>query len=924
MFTLGPFGDRIIATREIDARPARFAPVPASLDPRLKAALADQGIEQLYSHQATMYERARAGDNVVITTGTASGKTLSFLLPVLQTILEDPAERVLLLYPTKALARDQLRGLLRLASDLAFGPGGTMRLEAGVYDGDTRPTDRKRLRERANLVLTNPDMLNAGLIPAHGREGYSHLFRHVRYIVIDELHTYRGAFGAHFANLMRRLLRICRHYGSTPQILASSATIANPQDLAERLCHLPFHHVGDDGSPAPRKTVHFWMPPLLDDDTRRSVQQEMAELLPHLVENRNKTIAFCRSRKATEVVVKEARDRLRSVGGGHNEANLLGAYRGGYTPSERRKVEKDLLSGRLLGVVSTNALELGVDIGQLEVVVQGGFPGTRASFWQQLGRAGRRGRDAHAIVILAMTPIDQFIATEPGWLTDQQAEHAVVDPDNLTVQLAHVRAAAAELPLTLDDAALWPDLGEVIAVLEEAGELREVHATFHWAGEAFPAGDFSLRNTDGDRFKIVDRTTGETLTEMNRPQVYREAHPRAVYLHDGRQYMVEELDLVGHRSVVVPVDQNFYTQPDVRSHIEVTVAQEQRDVAQTQAWFGDVRVDDTVVGYKMLQFHNHQNLGYEFLRQELPIKLETEGFWLPVPEDVLEVISAESQDALRGVVHAITAIARMKTMAEGGDLLGSSFKFTDARYEADGSPVTAPSSGGFAATRTAIICYDSHPGGIGFAAKAWELAEEILAGAAELVTRCSCTTGCPACVGDYQLPRPLVRWALQRLLDATVPVPAEARQTRRRRGPMRPRLRKRFGWDDIGPRWEEVRAALVESGEAGSAFLAQVPAAAVRGDKLVLVVGSPGVAAWLERKDARRQLMGLFGHHLRMPERWRLVAEVIEGAEEHALRRSIKLRRRLEDIHRDDPGTERLANDKLAGGILLPSDGTVN
>ena len=609
MFEHGRFADRIIATHDIAPREAQYAAIPASLHPALHEALSQRGISQLYSHQAEMIELALAGKDVVITTGTASGKSLAFLLPVLQTLMEDPSARAFLLYPTKALARDQLRAILKLAEELRAGGVGGRRIEAGVYDGDTPPSQRTRIRDRANLVLTNPDMLNAGLIPAHGRQGMNHLFRNVRYVVIDELHTYRGAFGAHFSNLMRRFLRLCKHYGSRPRFLASSATIANPAELAEALCHRPFSLVERDGSPSGGKTVHFWLPPLLDDDVRRSVVSEMAQLVPYLIEKKHKTIAFTRSRKETEIVLKESRDKLAHVHGDHDESHLLGAYRGGYKPSERRKVEQDLIEGRLLGVVSTNALELGIDIGSLEVVVQGGFPGTRASFWQQLGRAGRRGDRAHAIVMLAMTPIDQYIAQNPAWLMDQEAEHAVVDPDSLAVQLAHIRSAAGELPLTIDDAALWPDLAEVIPVLMEAGELREVRGTWHWTGNAFPAGDFSLRNSDGDRFKIVNRISGETLTEMTRPQTYREAHTRAVYLHDGVQYLVEELDLVGHCAVVVPVDQNFYTQPDVRTHIEVLVTQETATVGISQGNFGDVRVDETVVGYKMLQFHNHQNHG---------------------------------------------------------------------------------------------------------------------------------------------------------------------------------------------------------------------------------------------------------------------------------------------------------------------------
>jgi DEAD/DEAH box helicase domain-containing protein len=909
MLQLGRMQERIVATRELPARAARMAPIPADLDPALRACLHDRGLDELYVHQADMFERARRGEHVVITTATASGKSLGFLLPVLQAVVDDPSARVLMLYPTKALAHDQLRGVQALADGLRAGPGGGRALEMGVYDGDTPPNERKRLRERANLVLTNPDMLNSGLLPAHGRAGYSHLFRNVRYVIIDELHVYRGAFGAHVSNLLRRLLRICRHYGSDPQFLASSATIANPGELAERLCHRPFAVVDDDGSPSPGKTVHFWQPPLERDGTRRGVVSELTHLVPHLIRTRQKTIAFLRSRKETEVVLKEARDHLRAVDGDHDEADLLAAYRGGYTPEERRRIERDLVDGRLLGVVSTNALELGVDIGQLEVVVQGGFPGTRASFWQQLGRAGRRGAKAHGIVVLAARPTDQFIARDPDWLVAQSAEHAVVDPDNLTVQLAHIRAAAAELPLTLDDVSWFPDLGEVLPVLAEASEVREVYGTWHWCGPAFPAGEFSLRSTDGDRFKVVDRDSQRVLTEMTRPQVYREAHTRAVYLHGGEEYLVEELDLMGHRAVVVPVEQNFYTQPDVRTHIEVLIAQETTSLGRTQGWFGDVRVEDTVVGYKMLEFHNHQNLGYERLHQELTTTLETEAIWVPVPDDVLAVLGERRLDALRGMIHAVRASARLKTMAERSDLLGTSFSFTD--------PVSGDGC-------TALVCYDHHPGGIGFAAKAFDHLEEVLRRALALVRDCTCRDGCPACVGNYHLPRRLIAWGLSNLFERSAPPADLCLSPAAPAPPLAPPSEPPVPWDQAGERWAEVRERALRDGLPGSYALQQVVSARTVQAGLALRVRSPGLARWLGQEGPQRQLRAALGRHLALPEwfesAWTLSAEVDPDDRASADRTRFKLRRRFEDLTGDAAATERDANDKLASGFELGAE----
>jgi DEAD/DEAH box helicase domain-containing protein len=902
MLDLSSFPGRVIATREIPGRAATFAPIPASCHPALHAALAARGIAQLYSHQAEVFDAARRGDNVVVTTGTASGKSLAYLLPVIQATLEDPAARTLLLFPTKALSQDQLRGVLGLVEHLATRTDApTVPIQAGVYDGDTPPADRSRIRDRANLVLTNPDMLHSALLPNHGRRGYSHLFRNVRYIVIDELHSYRGAFGAHFANLMRRILRICRHYGSEPQFLCSSATIANAREHAETLCHRPFTLVSRDGSPSAGKRVHFWQPPLGDKDLRRPVTSELALLVPHLVTARHRTIAFCRSRKETEIVLKESRDRLRDVAG-HDESYLLAGYRGGYTPEERRQVERALVDGQLIGVVSTNALELGIDIGALQVVVQGGFPGTRASFWQQLGRAGRRNELAHAIIVLAVSPTDQFIADDPDWLVGQPAEHAVVDRDNLAIQLAHVRAAAAELPLGLDDAAAFPDLGEIVAVLGRADEVREVLGSWHWSGGAFPAGEFSLRNIHNDRFKIVNRTTGTTLTEMSRPQVYREAHPRAVYLHDGAEYQVETLDLVQHVALVTEVEQNFYTQPDVRTALDVLLTQERLPLGLTQAAFGDVRVDDVVVGYKMLEFHNHQNLGYENLHEPLGLELETEAVWVEVPEVILTVLGGEREDALAGMVHALAACARMLTMAERSDLCGTSFHYAD---EASGKTVVA------------LVCYDSHPGGLGYANKAFEHLDRVLDSAITLVDRCRCRRGCPACVGSYGRDPRLIGWALRRLLKeealpAGVTPPAPA--------PTRTRSTPRVPWAQVGERWPEIVTRLRAARSSGADLLSRLEGAERHGARLVLRVASPGLADWLGKDAVQRRLWQAICAEVEAPADAGLAIEVAAAARERALRTTIKLQRRHDDLVGDQPDSEREANRKLASGYLLPGD----
>ena len=505
---------------------------------------------------------------------------------------------------------------------------------------------------------------------------------------------------------------------------------------------------------------------------------------------------------------------------------------------------------------------------------------------------------AYAIVVLAVTPTDQFIADDPDWLVGQPSEHAVLDRDNLAIQLAHVRAAAAELPLSLDDGAVFPDLGEIVAVLSRAGEVREMLGHWHWAGGAFPAGEFSLRNIHNDRFKVVNRGTGTTLTEMTRPQVYREAHTRAVYLHDGLQYQVEKLDLVQHVATVTEVEQNFYTQPDVRTSIDVLLVQEERTLGSARAVFGDVKVEDVVVGYKMLEFHNHQNLGYEALREPLRLEVETEAVWVTVPEPVLAVLAGEREDVVAGLVHALSACARMLTMAERSDLCGTSFRHTEANGK----------------TSTALVCYDLHPGGLGYACKAYEHLEQVLNQAVLLVVRCRCRGGCPACVGSYGRDKSLVGWALRRLFEDVAPPLGAARLP-----PVAPMSQPRVPWRDVTERWADVVARLREARVTGAELLATLGPGSVerQGRRLVVRLRSPGLAAWLSSDGVQRRLWEALGAVVDVPEDGALVVEVGARAREHALGSAIKLQRRHDDLVGGRPATEREADGKLASGYVL-------
>lgn len=490
--------------RIVPERKASYAEFPDTMNDEIKEYLGKQGINALYTHQTEMFEKAGRGENTVITTSTASGKTLAFLLPVLQKILEDPLTRAIFVYPTKALASDQYRSLQPVLE--YFGEG---KIQAGVYDGDTMPAERSRIRKSANIILTNPEMLNSAFLPNHSKYGFDFIFANLRYIVIDELHSYRGAFGAHLANIFRRMHRICQYYHSSPQFLCSSATIANPVELAKKVCGTAFSLIEKDGSPSPVREYRIIQPPEIKGHNdkvygRYAASTVAADMLPDLVKEQRHFIAFGKSRRTVEVILKEARDKLDAAGFlSQADSRKIAGYRGGYTPLERKEIERKMMSGELNGLVSTNALELGIDIGSLDTTVIVGYPGTRASFWQQSGRAGRNGQTCVNYLILENQPFDQYIAVEPGWLFEGKSENAIVDPDNLLIELAHIRAAAAELPLSLDDAALFPSLGEIIPVLMKAEEVKSMAGRFAWSGPAFPAGDYSLRNMDKTRFKLV-------------------------------------------------------------------------------------------------------------------------------------------------------------------------------------------------------------------------------------------------------------------------------------------------------------------------------------------------------------------------------------------------------------------------------------
>lgn len=884
--------DLVIHRERLPEREAEYASYPAGLHQDIKCFLEQNGIKNLYSHQAEMFEAAGRKEHVVITTSTASGKTLSFLLPVLQAVLDDPLTRAIFVYPTKALASDQFRALKPWLQ--YFGEG---RVSAGVYDGDTNVQERGRIRKGANIILTNPEMLNGAFLPNHSNYGFDFIFTNLKYVVIDELHSYRGAFGSHLANIFRRLKRVCRYYRSSPQFLCSSATIANPAELAENICGGKFTLISRDGSPSPEKEYRIIQPPVIkgSDDRiygRYSSASVASGLLPRLVEEKHHFIAFGKSRRIVEVILKESRDKLDSAGFlSQGDSRRIAGYRGGYTPLERREIERKMISGELSGLVSTNALELGIDIGNLDTTVIVGYPGTRASFWQQTGRAGR-GQDACVnYLILENQPFDQYIAIDPDWLFCQESENAIVDRDNLLIQLSHIRAAAAEMPLTMDDIALFPALGEVIPVLLKAEEVKSLGGKFAWSGPAFPAGDYSLRNMDQTRFKLILEHDGREITEMDESQAYHELYPGAVYMHEGISYEVQSLDLKSRTARCIPFDGNFYTVPAGVKETRILQVFQEKPYERTHIRFGDINADELVTMFKKLQFHNHQNLGYVSLTVPLQKAYDTESTWLEIPDNVVCAFRRLLQRSysgelvrnnhFEGLSNAVRNAAMMVTMAAGDDIdvvVSSNALVPDGR---DNAVVY-------------LFIYDKYAGGLGYSEKIYDLVPKILENAIRMVKNCPCEDGCPACVGDYTLDKKLVLWGLSNLLEET----EAPRSVKVAEEIAKPFVQKQFSFFTLPEKWEEFCECVEKNGETGGAFLKTVQHAEVSGHCLTITVGNTFYEMWLREPENRRSIENILRYHAVCPADMRIeTASQVDEAEEQKTK--ARLNRRFADISKD-------------------------
>jgi DEAD/DEAH box helicase domain-containing protein len=711
----------LTTSRQLPPRSARHAPWPAALDERLVAALRRRGIEALYTHQAHAVEAALGGRNVVVVTPTASGKTLCYNLPILDQLIREPAARALYLFPTKALAQDQLAELHAWASELP------VPLRAYTYDGDTPATARQAVRAAGSLVVTNPDMLHTAMLPHHTR--WTHLFSQLRYVVIDELHSYRGVFGSHLANVIRRLKRTAAFYGARPRFLLASATIGNPRELAEQLVEEDVELVDDNGAPQGPRHFLFYNPPPVDASlgVRRSSVLAARDLATDLLKNQVQTILFARSRLTVELLVTYLKGALRGPA-----ADAVRGYRGGYLPLERRAIERGLRDGAVRGVVATNALELGIDVGGLDACVLVGYPGTIASTWQQAGRAGRRNDLTLTVLVATSSPLDQFIITHPEYVFDRSVEAGLVNPNNLYIRTSHLKCAAFEQPFDEGERFGGDATDQLLAYLEEEGVLHHQDRRWYWMAEAFPAEQVSLRSAAIDNFVIVD--TSETakprvMGEMDRISVPTLLHEEAIYLHEGRQYQVERLDWTEKKAFVRSVDVDYYTDAELVDHLQpLEVIDEQAGPSGTRAW-GEVSLTFRATIFKKIKLHTHENVGWGKI--QLPEETHhTTAYWLTLVEPALPQLTKEDLEAgLVGMAHVLAQLAPLYLMCDPRDL--------GARAEARSPFTRAPT----------IYVYERLAGGVGLAEKLYAVHADLQRAAVAHVAACACAAGCPSCVG---------------------------------------------------------------------------------------------------------------------------------------------------------------------------------
>jgi DEAD/DEAH box helicase domain-containing protein len=708
---------------EIPAREATWTEFPEGTDTRIKSVLEKRGIRRLYSHQASALEKISSGKNVVIVTPTASGKTLCYNLPVVNRILEKGESRALYLFPTKALSQDQVAELHQLITDLDCD------IKTYTFDGDTPRSARSAIRTAGHVVVTNPDMLHTGILPHHTR--WIKLFENLKFVVIDEIHHYRGVFGSHLANVIRRLKRVCRFYGSDPQFICCSATIANPEELAKKIIEEELVLIDNNGAPSGEKHFILYNPPVINKELgiRKSYINEAQRLAARFLENDIQTIVFARSRLRTEILLTYLSEVLKRA---KKRPDSLRGYRGGYLPLQRREIERGLREGKIKGVVSTNALELGIDIGQLDVCLMAGYPGNIASTWQQAGRAGRRTDISVAILVANSSPLDQFIINHPDYFFSQSPESGIVDPNNLIILISHIKCAAFELPFS-DQEKFGVDATEkILAHLEENRILHHVNGKWHWTAEIYPAEKVSLRSATPENFVILDSTDrNKIIGEVDYFSAPMFLYEDAIYLHGADQYQIEELDWEGKRAYAKEVEVDYYTDAITKTDIKVLEESEKKEGSLGNQVWGEVSVTTLTTNYKKIKFRTHENVGFGEIH--LPEQeMHTTSFWFEFPEQISSRIGVSHEDlggGLRALANILRNVVPLWVMCDPKDIR----TFPQVKSPFSDKPT--------------VYVYDNYPGGVGFSEKIFQLSKDVFRASEEIIRGCGCADGCPSCVG---------------------------------------------------------------------------------------------------------------------------------------------------------------------------------
>lgn len=762
----GGLKDQVAHVRRLPAKAAQYGDWPPELHPGVVAACRARGLERLYTHQSAAIGHALAGRHAVAVTPTASGKSLCYNIPVIDRVLREPEARALYLFPTKALSHDQYREL----HELTTAAGGDIKVY--TYDGDTPPETRRALRSAGHLVVTNPDMLHCGVLPHH--TNWVKLFENLRFVVIDELHQYRGVFGSHLANVLRRLNRLCEFYGSKPTYLASSATIANPRELAEELTGRRFEVVSESGAPAGERVFVFYNPPVINRElnVRRSVRLEVRRLALRFLTRGYQTIVFGRSRHDVEVMTTYIK---RGMARAHRDPSQVCGYRSGYLPNERREIENGVKSGRILGIVSTNALELGIDIGSLDVSILAGWPGTVASAWQQAGRAGRKGRTSLTILVAGSSPLDQFLMNNPDFFFGRAPEHGIVNPENLAVLAAHLKCAAFELPVESGEAFGPTHPAALLEHLDNEHVLRRSAGRHYYAAEAFPAEEVSLRGGAGENFIVLDTgNNNKVIAEVDYDSAPFLIHDDAIYIHNAKTYIVEKLDWDRRTAYVRHKVVDYYTDAESSSNVQVLAVdrEEAADPASARGSvlelkrFGDVSVSTVVRKFKKVKFETQESIGYGPVNVA-QLEIQTEAAWFLFRQDLAGRMRGAGFDA----ADALAGLAQLLRNAIPLDVL------CDPRDFSVMPLVRSPFD-----TRPAIIAWDRYPGGIGLARRLFSIEGEVLAKCRRMLGGCKCPRGCPSCVGaqagDAESPaKGATAWLLDRLVGDGTPFAADGGST---------------------------------------------------------------------------------------------------------------------------------------------------